>query len=92
MATQKRWLVGLDDIRGLPFECKKCRATVGYWPGSWQSGGSALASCENCKSEWIKSYEVGRVKSLVDTIELLLSGEDRFGCKITLEFDGSNSP
>ena len=93
MATQKRWLVGLDDIRELRFECKKCGATVGFRPGSWQSGGSNLVSCENCKSDWINPLNVGtEVKLLVESIERLLSGEDRFGCKIMLEFDGSNFP
>lgn len=91
MAAEQRWLVGLEDICGLRFECKKCRAIVGYWPDNWQSGGSVLVSCENCKSDWIKPYEVGRVKSLVETVGLLLSREDGFGCKIMLEFDGSNS-
>ncbi|HLV89214.1 MAG TPA: hypothetical protein VKV39_19680 [Candidatus Sulfotelmatobacter sp.] len=98
MSYEQKILLGLEDVRSICFQCKKCEAKVSLSP---DSGLSPPPRCLQCQAEWIKdaphaSY-LGQLMpeqqpELIKFLKTLAymrktDSSSNFGFRILLEFD-----
>lgn len=51
MTSERRLLIGFDDIRAVTLECKACGARLTIAPE--KASADALAACPQCRETWV---------------------------------------
>jgi len=98
MTSEKRTLVGFNDVKTISLECKKCRVRFSYAP---EQKLQVPEMCPNpvCNSSWspksTRAFEIDKPASVrfLDMLAGLIAEQaqaDSNGFRIFLEFDDAN--
>jgi len=93
MTVERRFVVGLGDIRAVAFECKKCKVRVSYQPDA--SHLSVDEICPACGHKWWTSGRLPQGKRSDDVSDFLtglqairkLARQESVGFLVLLEYD-----
>ena len=83
MTIEKKFVVGIDDIKSIRLQCNKCPASFVYCPNRV---GHIPRACVQCGEHWHESGEESAILTMLDLIAAIKKGTGN-GFKIKFEFD-----
>ena len=100
MTVEHRYVIALNDIRAVVFECKnkECGARISVRPSTVLNA-NTLFECPSCHKHWLNSG-VHRQDDLYDAPQLYLlqvlqacaKKEEQAGVRISFEFEYATTP
>jgi hypothetical protein len=93
MTVERRFVVGLNDIRAVTLECKNCHTRVTVKPAALEN--ISPWACQYCKTSWLSgekkqaTWFESNLMVLLRTLPRSLAEQDDkdIGVRILLEFD-----